>query len=91
MSLVLIGGHDRMYEEYRNVCNKKGHKVKIYTQMPARFDKAIGYPDRIVLFTSTVSHKMIRTAIKEARKKNIPVIRCTNSSSSSLSNLLEQL
>ena len=91
MSIVLVGGHDRMQDEYREICSSRGHRVKVYTQMPARFDKAIGNPDRIVLFTSTVSHKMMLTAMKEAKKKNISVVRSQSSSASSLLDLLKKL
>lgn len=91
MSIVLVGGHDRMHDEYKGICSKRGHRVKVYTQMPARFNKAIGNPDGIVLFTGTVSHKMILTAMKEAKRKNIPVLRCHNSSATSLEGLLQQL
>ncbi|WP_407313162.1 DUF2325 domain-containing protein [Desulfosporosinus sp. SB140] len=91
MSIVLVGGHDRMHEEYKEICSKRGHRVKVFTQMPTRFDKLIGNPDGIVLFTWTVSHKMIHTAVKEAKRKNIPVLRCHNSSRTSLEGMLEQL
>lgn len=90
MSILLVGGHDRMHEEYRGVCSKHGHRAKIYTQMPPRFDKVIGNPDKIVLFIGTVSHKMMQTAVKEAKKKNIPVIRCLNSSATSLERVLQE-
>ncbi len=90
MSIVLVGGHDRMHDEYKGICSKRGHHVKVYTQMPARFDKAIGKPDGIILFTSTVSHKMILIAIKEAKRKKIPVLRCHSSSATSLEGLLQQ-
>lgn len=91
MSIVLVGGHDRMHDEYKGICSKRGHCVKVYTQMPARFVKVIGNPDYIVLFTNTVSHKMVRIAIKEAKRKNIPVLRCHNSSGISLDGALQQL
>lgn len=91
MSIVVIGGHDRMHSEYMGICSKRGHRVKVYTQMPARFDKVIGTPDGIVLFTSTVSHQMINIAVKEAKRKKIPVFRCHNSSGSSLEGLLHEL
>lgn len=91
MSIVLVGGHDRMHDEYKGICSKRGHSVKVYTQMPARFDKAIGNPDGIVLFTGVVSHKMVKIAVKEAKKKNIPVLRCHNSSANSLEGMLQQL
>ncbi len=91
MSIVLVGGHDRMQEEYKQICSKRGHRVKIYTQMPARFDKVIGNPDSIVLFTSTVSHKMILTALREAKRKNINVVRSHSSSATSLEELLKKI
>ncbi len=91
MSIVLVGGHDRMHDEYKGICAKRGVSVKVYTQMPARFDKAIGNPDGILLFTNTVSHKMIKTALKEAKRKNIPVLRSHKSSGNSLEELLQQL
>lgn len=84
MSIILVGGHDRMHEMYRSVGDKHGHRMKIFTQMPAKFEKAIGTPDAMVLFTNTVSHKMVKTAMKEAKRKNIPVIRCHTSSARSL-------
>jgi hypothetical protein len=90
MSLILVGGHDRMHDAYKGVCSKRGHRVKVYTQLPARFDKMIGNPDGIILFTATVSHKMIHIAVKEAKRKNIPLFRCHNSSATSLTGALEQ-
>lgn len=81
MSIILVGGHDRMHEEYKDICAKRGHRVKVYTQMPPRFEKLIGNADSIVLFTSTVSHKMATTAVKEAKKKNIKIVRSHSSSS----------
>ncbi len=91
MSIVLVGGHERMHDEYKGICSKHGHHLKVYTNMPARFDKVIGSPDGIVLFTSTVSHKMIRIAVKEAKRKNIPLMRCHNSSGASLNAVLEEM
>lgn len=91
MSIVLVGGHDKMHEEYKGICSRRGHRVKVYTQMPAKFEKLIGNPDGIVLFTATVSHKMVNIAVKEAKRKNIPVLRCHSSSASSLNGALQQL
>lgn len=91
MSIVVIGGHDRMHSEYTGICSKRGHRVKVYTQMPAKLGKVIGTPDGIVLFTSTVSHQMINIAVKEAKRKKIPLFRCHNSSGTSLEGLLHEL
>ncbi len=91
MSIVLVGGHDGMHREYKEICSRRGHHLKIFTQMPAKFDKAIGNPDGIVLFTGTVSHTMVATAVKKAKQKRIPVLRCHNKSVTSLEWVLRRL
>jgi len=91
LSIVLIGGHDRMHDEYKTIGIEHGHRIKVFTQMTPRFEKSIGTPDAIVLFTSTVSHKMMHAAVKEAKKQRIPVIRCHTSSGNSLKETLKQL
>ncbi|HWQ72307.1 MAG TPA: DUF2325 domain-containing protein [Desulfitobacteriaceae bacterium] len=91
MSIVLIGGYDRMHDEYKGICSKRGHQVKVFTQKPAKFNKVIGNPDWIVLFTNTVSHVMVQVAQKEAKRKNIPVLRSHCSSGNSLEEALLQL
>lgn len=91
MSIVLVGGLDRMHDTYKNVCKKYGHMLKVFTQMPAKFDKVIGSPDGIVLFTGTVSHSMVKVAVKEAKRKKIPVVRCHSSSAASLEETLKEL
>lgn len=91
MCIVVVGGHDRMHEEYRLKCKEEGHKVKIFTQMPNNFEKMIGAPDGMVVFTATSSHKMVNVAMTYARKRKIPVVRCHTSSSYSLGVSLKQL
>lgn len=90
MCIVVIGGHDRMHDVYREVGDRHGYKMKIFTQMASRFNKSIGDPSAIVLFTNTVSHKMAIMATKEAKRKKIPLLRCATSSKSSLEEILMQ-
>lgn len=91
MSFVLVGGHDRMHSEYKVIGKKNGAKVKVFTQLPARFEKCIGTPDAIFIFTSTVSHKMLRIAEKQAKRKNIMVIKSHSSSGSALKKAIEEV
>jgi hypothetical protein len=91
MSIVLIGGHDRMHNEYREICTGCGHNIKVYTQMPRKFESRIGNPDGMVIFTSTVSHKMVTIAVKEAKRRKIPVVRNHNSSAFSLKSSIQEL
>lgn len=36
MRIVLIGGHDRMYQEYKGIGVKQGCNLKVYTQKNCR-------------------------------------------------------
>ena len=91
MCIVLVGGHDRMHREYKLKCKAGGHTVKVFTQMPNNFEKMIGSPDGMVVFTGTSSHKMVTVAMQYAKKKRIPVVRCHNSSSNSLGVSIKEL
>ena len=52
--------------------------------------KEIGSPDLMILFTRTVSHKMVQGAVKAAKKNSIPIARVQSSSISALRALLGQ-
>lgn len=88
MSVVIIGGHDRMHSQYKNICKNFNCKSKVFTQIPGRFKEHIGSPDLIILFTNTVSHKMVSLAVKQAEKNNIPIARSHSSSKNSLEEIL---
>lgn len=90
MSVVIIGGHDRMVCQYRQICKQHKCKVKIFTQMPSALNKKIGTPDLVVLFTNTVSHKMVKCAVAEAKNKDIEIVRSHTSSQAALREILEE-
>ena len=52
--------------QYKKICKEHNCKAKVFTQMPAKLGNQIGSPDLIILFTNTVSHKMVRCAVAEA-------------------------
>ena len=56
----------------------------------ADFNKQIGSPDLLVLFTNTVSHKMVKTALDEVDNGHTNVIRCHTSSKNALTEILEK-
>ncbi len=90
MSVVIIGGHDRLVKDYKNICKNHNCKAKVFTQMSAQLRNLIGTPDLIVLFTNTVSHKMVRCAVTAAEKGNIDVVRCHTSSKTALNEILTE-
>ena len=86
MSIVIVGGHDRMVAQYKKIC--KSYKCKVFTQMEADFGKKIGCPDVLLLFTNTVSHKMVKCALDEVGAST-DIVRCHTSSGNALTGILE--
>ncbi len=50
MSVVIIGGHDRMACQYKRICKEYKCKAKVFTQMSGNLKEKIGSPDLVVLF-----------------------------------------
>ena len=90
MSVVIIGGHDRMVRQYKNICKNHKCKAKVFTHMCTNLEKQIGCPDLLIMFTSTVSHKMIRCAEGAINEKRTDVIHCHTSSGAALTDILEK-
>ena len=44
MSVVIIGGHDRMVCQYKKICKNFNCKAKVFTQMSADLNKQLGSP-----------------------------------------------
>lgn len=89
MSAVIIGGNDRMVRQYKDLCKSYHCKAKVFTQLKG-LRSQIGSPDLLVLFTNTVSHKMVHTALAETKGKKLTVVRCHSSSMSALNQILTQ-
>ena len=90
MSVVIVGGHDRMVSQYKKICKEHKCKAKVFTQMSANLSSQIGSPDLVILFTNTVSHKMARCAVVEAERDNANIIRCHTSSQAALNEILDK-
>lgn len=88
MSIVIVGGHDRMVCKYKEICKKHKCKAKVFTHMPSDFKNMIGKPDLLILFTSTVSHKMVISALKVIEKEATVVERSHSSSACALKEIL---
>ncbi|MDR1912897.1 MAG: DUF2325 domain-containing protein [Clostridiales bacterium] len=90
MCVVIIGGHDRMHCQYKDICKEYNCKAKVYTQPNGNLGCMIGAPDLIILFTNLVSHKMAAIAKKQAFRKEIELVQAHCCSCSSLRNILEE-
>lgn len=80
-----------MEGQYQALCQEYGHKAKIFTKEKGPMKKKIGIPDLMIVFTNTVSHKMVISALSEARKNAVPIARIRSSSVSALGQTLQNL
>ena len=90
MSIVIVGGHDRMHWRSKEICKKYGGKCKVFTQCPANFKNQIGNPDMVIVFTKTVAHKMLNVASAQAEKAGAIVKHCNSSSACALNDTLSE-
>ena len=90
MSVVIVGGHDRMVSQYKKICKAHHCKAKVFTQMSGNLSAQIGRPDLLILFTNTVSHKMVQCALAETDKNQTNIVRCHTSSGTALHEILEK-
>lgn len=90
MSVVVVGGNDRMATRYKDICKSYNCKAKVFTQMPSDFENKLGTPDLMVVFTNTCSHKMVNRVNRKSQQHDIPVARIHSASVSALKNILEQ-
>ena len=92
MSVVIIGGNDRMVCRYRDICREYHCEAKIYTQPKGDLECLIGCPDVIILFTHPVSHNMIKIAKKKAAaNKAITLVQSHCGSCNSLRSIMDKI
>ena len=89
MSVVIVGGNECMVRQYKDLCAAYDCKAKIYPKMNGGM-KDIGNPDLLVLFTSTVSHKMVKCALSGQKGRETRVARSHSSSLAALKSILEE-
>lgn len=87
MSVVIVGGNECMTRQYKDLCDRYNCKARVYQKMNGGL-KNMGCPDLLILFTNTVSHKMIQCALCEA--KGAKIARSHSSSMAALRNILEE-
>lgn len=89
MSVVILGGNECMVREYKDLCREYQCKAKVYPKMSGAM-KNLGRPDLLVMFTGTMSHKMLRFAMNETKGTNVRIVRSQSGSMASLRNILEE-
>ena len=90
MSVVILGGNECMIRQYKTLCEKYKCKAKIFAKMETNLRNKIGSPDLLVLFTGTMSHKMLRCALDEAIGSDTVIVRSHSGSMAALRTILDE-
>jgi len=78
-----------MERRYKELCQAYKCDAKVFTKMKSGLKSKIGSPDLLVLFTSTVSHKMVELALRETKGSGTVIARSHTSSIAALRDILE--
>ena len=90
MSIVIVGGNECMVRQYKDLCSEYNCRAKVYPKTAGSLKNKIGSPDLLVLFTGTMSHKMLNCALTETKGTDTKVIRSHSASMSALKEILEE-
>ena len=67
MSVVILGGNECMERQYKDLCRDYKCRVKVFIKPVGNLKNKMGQPDLMIFFTSTMSHKMLRSALGRQR------------------------
>lgn len=84
MSIVVIGGIDRLKRHYERTLKEKGYATKIFLQNLHDLQSRLGCTNGIIVFTNQVSHNAMWCVTRHAKIFNIPIARSRTSSISGL-------
>lgn len=89
MSVLILGGNERMERNYKDLCKEYNCRAKVFTKTTGGMKSKIGSPDLCVLFTGALSHKMLQSAMNQIRGSHTIIARCPTSSMDALRGVLE--
>lgn len=90
MSVVILGGNECMTRKYKDLCRSFDCSAKVIPKMGGSLKGRLGTPDLLVMFTDTISHKMVQNALNETKGGEAVVVRCRSSSMSALRGVLQE-
>ena len=89
MSVVIVGGNECMTRRYMELCEAYNCKAKVYPKLAGGM-RNVGSPDLVILFTNTMSHKMLRSVLCATKGSGTRIARCHTSSIAAIKNILSE-
>jgi biotin carboxylase len=90
MSVIIIGGHDRMHRNYIDICREFGCEATVCTQPSRRIESMVERADIAVLFTNPISHEMAKMARSAAQRCGKQLFQSHSASGAALRGILAE-
>lgn len=90
MSAIIIGGNECMGRTYCDLCAKYNIRARVIPLKKGSFANQLGKPDFIFLCMDTVSHPLVKSASREAKKHGCQLVKLSRGSVSALERALIQ-
>jgi hypothetical protein len=91
MCVLVVGGMDRLEDDYIKTAKNMGVDLKVYTKRIGNFSSRIGNVDEVVIFTNKVSHPAKNQISKFLKKSGKSVCMCHSCGICSLKKALLEL
>ena len=76
MSVVILGGNECMERRYKELCQSYKCSAKVFTKPAGGLKNKLGSPDLMIFFTSTMSHKLVQSALASSAAIPAPCPLC---------------
>ncbi len=90
MSVAIVGGNECMERRYKQICEELGHRARVFTKPTAALREGMGCPDLMIVFTGTVSHTMVRCAMRAVKPFSPAIEHSRSASASALKEILNR-
>lgn len=74
MSIILVGGMDRLGSKYQKEARQMGMNLHIFSQAKQNMGNKIKNADAVVIFTNKISHQAKNEAVNAAKGNGIPLV-----------------
>lgn len=91
MCAALVGGMDRLKQDYIDTAKTLGVSLKVFTGQERSIKNQLGELDVMILFTGKVSHAARQEVVKHAKANKIPLRMVHSSGVSSLRKCIQEL
>ena len=89
MCAALVGGMDRLRNDYINTAKAMGITLKVFTGQERSIKNQLGDLDMVILCTGKVSHAARQEAVHHAQARKIPLHMVHSSGVSALRRCIE--